>query len=108
MHDALVNRAPVLAISCDHDLACSFFHCPVLLASGLLACAHALVLHYRLYFSPPSVDPVVAVASYCTGVVSKSVVPDGIIVSKVTIVLAATKREAGIVAAIQASAITGA
>ena len=105
MHGALVNRAPVLAISCDHDLACSFCHCPVSLASGLLACAHALVLHYRLYFSPPSVDPVVAVASYCTGTASESVVPGGVIVRKVAIIFAATKGETSIVSAIQAPAI---
>jgi hypothetical protein len=51
------------------------------------------------------VDAVVAVAPYCTGVVSESVVSDGIVVGKVTIVLAAAKGEASIVHAIQTPTI---
>ena len=51
------------------------------------------------------VDAVVAVVSYCTGTVSESVVPNGVIVSKVTIIFAATKEEASIVPAIQTPTI---
>ena len=51
------------------------------------------------------VDAVVAVVSYCTSIIGKSVVPHSVVVSKVTIIFAATKRKACIVAAIQASAI---
>jgi hypothetical protein len=50
MHSALVNRAPALLIFSCHEKAYSVFHCLVLLISGLLACAHALVLHCRLCF----------------------------------------------------------
>ena len=52
------------------------------------------------------VDAVVAVAPYCTGVVSESVVSDGIVVGKVTIVLAATKGKAFVLVAVQAPTIT--
>ena len=51
------------------------------------------------------VDAVVAVVPYCTGTIGENVVPDSIIVSKVTIVLAATKRKASIVSAIQTPTI---
>ena len=51
------------------------------------------------------VDAVVAVVPYCTGTASKSVVPNGIVVGKVTIVFAAAEGEASIVSAIQTPTI---
>jgi hypothetical protein len=105
MHSALVNRAPALLIFSCHEKACSFFHCLEPLILGLLACAHALRLHCRPLISLPSVDPIGAVVPYCTGTIAESVVPDSVIVSKVTIVLAAAKRKASIVSAIQTATI---
>ena len=61
--------------------------------------------HYRLLSSLPLVNPVVTVVPYCTGAVGKSIIPDGVVVSKVTIVFAAAKREASIVSAIQSPTI---
>ena len=51
------------------------------------------------------VDAVVAVVPYCTSTASESVVPYGVIVGKVTIVLAAAEGEASIVSAVQTPTI---